>query len=248
MVLFLFLRLFFLVSICIICLSFHYSQVVRNKFSLRAQNAPMKLLYVVEPSPFSYISGYKNRFQELFRCLNNTGDSVEIFSPEESPLQERKFLNFPVHGLSGFPLPMYRDVKITSLSLSNFRIIENVIKSFQPTLIHITVPSLCVLPSIKAALRNQIPVVLSYHTDILKYADSYLPFPGICKNILKNLYLKPLFHSSNLNLVTSPQLQENLCRLGVCNAQVWQKGINTQVTKKLLSSQFYNFSRLDFFS
>ena len=35
---------------------------------------PLKLLCVVEPSPFTYVSGYANRFQEMLKCFNKTGD------------------------------------------------------------------------------------------------------------------------------------------------------------------------------
>lgn len=36
--------------------------------------SPMKVLLVVEPSPFSYVSGYTNRFQEMLKQMKEAGD------------------------------------------------------------------------------------------------------------------------------------------------------------------------------
>lgn len=39
----------------------------------------------VEPSPFSHISGMKNRFECLIRNLRDQGDDVIVFTPDRSP-------------------------------------------------------------------------------------------------------------------------------------------------------------------
>ena len=35
---------------------------------------PLKVLLVVEPSPFSYVSGYTNRFEEMLTNMREAGD------------------------------------------------------------------------------------------------------------------------------------------------------------------------------
>ena len=42
----------------------------------------------VEPSPFSHISGMKNRFECLIRNLTDQGDDVIVFTPDKSPPKE----------------------------------------------------------------------------------------------------------------------------------------------------------------
>lgn len=42
----------------------------------------------VEPSPFSHISGMKNRFECLIRNLKDQGDDVIVFTPDRSPPKE----------------------------------------------------------------------------------------------------------------------------------------------------------------
>ena len=39
-------------------------------------HAPMKILLIVEPTPFNYVSGYANRFKEMLKYLKEAGDDV----------------------------------------------------------------------------------------------------------------------------------------------------------------------------
>lgn len=42
----------------------------------------------VEPSPFSHISGMKNRFESLIKNLTDQGDDVMVFTPDRAPPKE----------------------------------------------------------------------------------------------------------------------------------------------------------------
>jgi sulfoquinovosyltransferase len=42
----------------------------------------------VEPSPFSHISGMKNRFECLIKNLTDQGDNVMVFTPDRAPPKE----------------------------------------------------------------------------------------------------------------------------------------------------------------
>lgn len=42
----------------------------------------------VEPSPFSHISGMKNRFECLIKNLTDQGDDVMVFTPDRAPPKE----------------------------------------------------------------------------------------------------------------------------------------------------------------
>jgi sulfoquinovosyltransferase len=186
-------------------------------------NPPMKILLIVEPSPFTYISGYKNRFQEMLKYLKSTGDEVQILTPEKGP-STQDFLGFPIHSLRSFPLPMYPDVRLTDISDGT---IGNVIRRFQPDVVHVSTPSLCVFPAIYHTWKENIPLVMSYHTNIIEYTRSYLPYLGL--HHFMRFLLKKTLSFADLVLTTSPQLQTEIQNLGVVNVDVWLKGINLEV-------------------
>ncbi|RZB52793.1 Sulfoquinovosyl transferase SQD2 isoform B [Glycine soja] len=49
---------------------------------------PRRIALFVEPSPFAYVSGYKNRFQNFIRCLREMGDEVMVVTTHEGVPQE----------------------------------------------------------------------------------------------------------------------------------------------------------------
>jgi sulfoquinovosyltransferase len=40
------------------------------------ESKPRRIALFVEPSPFAYVSGYKNRFQNFIKYLREMGDEV----------------------------------------------------------------------------------------------------------------------------------------------------------------------------
>ena len=44
------------------------------------QTPPMKIVLLVEPTPFNYVSGYANRFKEMLKYLKEAGDEVHHHS------------------------------------------------------------------------------------------------------------------------------------------------------------------------
>ncbi|KAH9736403.1 Sulfoquinovosyl transferase SQD2 [Citrus sinensis] len=49
---------------------------------------PRRIALFVEPSPFSYVSGYKNRFQNFIKYLREMGDEVMVVTTHEGVPQE----------------------------------------------------------------------------------------------------------------------------------------------------------------
>lgn len=49
---------------------------------------PRKVALFVEPSPFSHISGMKNRFESLIKTLREAGDEVMVVTPDPTPPKE----------------------------------------------------------------------------------------------------------------------------------------------------------------
>jgi hypothetical protein len=108
----------------------------------------LRLLILVEPSPFTYVCGYSNRFQELFRYLqkrqrnhhNNSNTEVEIVTVEvvEDPKKiPRIQFGFPIHYTRGFRCWFYKRM---SLSWDwTYQVLRR-IWIFRPNLIHVTSP------------------------------------------------------------------------------------------------------------
>lgn len=67
---------------------------------------------------------------------------------------------------------------------------------------------------------------MSYHTHLVEYAKKYVPIPGIqyfAHFLLRN------HNRADLTLVTSPQLAEEVAKIGIRRVDIWKKGIDTEV-------------------
>lgn len=185
-----------------------------------------RILLIVEPTPFNYISGYANRFKETLSCMKSLGCSVQIITTDNSPNPPTHYLEYPISTLKGFQLPMYKAV---SMSFDPFFNIAKKICCFKPHLIHVSSPSfLCISAMIWSKVFD-VPLLMSYHTDISAYAKSYFPFEFVPKFI--DYMLNKIHGNADLVLCTSPQLKEKLRKNGLERIEVWRKGINTEVLK-----------------
>jgi sulfoquinovosyltransferase len=199
------------------------------RFELYHSNQPLKVLLMVEPSPFTYVSGYANRFREMLYHLNKTGDKVEIITTDEGQDAPDTFLSYRVHNLKGFSFPLYRTVRVSFDLAGKTR---SILKAFVPDLIHVSTPSALALPALLWSKLYKIPLVMSYHTDLLEYAKTYVPFPGAI--VALKLILQSILKRADLVLTTSDKLKNHIESLGIQNVQVWQKGINREVSKVFL--------------
>jgi sulfoquinovosyltransferase len=187
---------------------------------------PLKVLLVVEPTPFSYVSGYANRFKEMLGNLKAAGDHVQVVTPDPDPRHPREYFGYPITSPKGFSLPLYKQV---TLSLDFAGNIPKILKLFKPDLLHVSSPSCLLFPSIVWAKWLKVPLVMSYHTDIAAYAKSYLPWMPNVIEAFAHWLVRTLHSFADLTLCTSPQLRKELLGLGVPRVDVWQKGINTEV-------------------
>lgn len=187
---------------------------------------PMKVLLLVEPTPFNYVSGYANRFKEMLGYMRQAGDEVQVITPDSDPNPPQEYMGFPITSPKGFKLPIYKKVTLTLDFLGN---IPKMIRSFKPNVVHVSSPSAILFPAIFWARWLDVPLVLSYHTDLAGYAKAYFPmFKNVAASVCQWL-VKRMHSMADLTLCTSPQLQEDMQKLGVRRVDVWQKGINTEV-------------------
>jgi glycosyltransferase involved in cell wall biosynthesis len=189
------------------------------------ETKPLKVLLCVEPTPFNYMSGYANRFQEMLRFMKLAGDEVCIITPDNDPKAPKEFEGFPIVSIPGGSFTYYPLVTVSMDLRTNA--IQKKVQSFKPDIIHVSTPSMLVFPAMYWAKRMNIPLVMSYHTDIVSYAKSYSKFFGI-ESMVRYL-VKSVVKQADLTLCTSPQLRDEMLSMGINNVDVWRKGINTEV-------------------
>ncbi|KAK2361031.1 phosphatidylinositol N-acetylglucosaminyltransferase subunit A [Trifolium repens] len=184
---------------------------------------PRRIALFVEPSPFAYVSGYKNRFQNFIKCLREMGDEVMVVTTHKGVPQE--FHGAKVIGSWSFPLPWYQNVPL-SLALSP-RIISEVAR-FKPDIIHASSPGIMVFGALIIAKLLCVPIVMSYHTHIPVYIPRYT-FSWLVKPMW--LVIKFLHRAADLTLVPSVAIGRDLqaARVTAANKiRLWNKGVDSE--------------------
>ncbi|GAX82120.1 hypothetical protein CEUSTIGMA_g9548.t1 [Chlamydomonas eustigma] len=204
------------------------SGVLEPSIPILNKNKPLQTNNVaifVEPSPFSHVSGMKNRFECLIKGLREAGDQVTVVTPDPEPPAE--FCGAKVVNVLGFKLPFYSSpTLLLSLGLS-VRVLYHLVTS-RPQIIHVSSPGLLVFAATMYAKLLRIPLVVSYHTHIPEYIPKYT-----WKELVHPMWsiIRWCTRASDLTLVTSAamksELIKNLCR--VKSIDVWQRGVDTEV-------------------
>mmetsp|Transcript_7849 Transcript_7849/g.8990 ORF Transcript_7849/g.8990 Transcript_7849/m.8990 type:complete len:503 (+) Transcript_7849:308-1816(+) len=186
---------------------------------------PRKICLMVEPTPFTHVSGYSNRFNEMLRYMSQANDKVEILTvdsltkPEELPMER---FGYKIEHTQGFTFPLYNHISLT-LDLPELKG-ATILEKMKPDIIHVSSPGFMVYASIFYARVMRIPLLMSYHTHLPSYGANYLPF--VPQEFI--WWLLRFVHSrADLTLCTSPQMQEELTTNGIPRVEVWRKGIDT---------------------
>ena len=143
--------------------------VLLTFFDKRTLRRPLRVGLLVEPTPFTHVSGYANRFNEMLKNLRKSGDEVEVVTPdnEEHNAAPKVVHGHRIHNLRGFKFPMYPlitltlDLKMRALTIMN---------RFRPDILHVATPSFLCFCGIIASRILSVPLVLSYHTHLPVYA------------------------------------------------------------------------------
>ncbi|XP_010553086.1 PREDICTED: sulfoquinovosyl transferase SQD2-like [Tarenaya hassleriana] len=184
---------------------------------------PRRIALFVEPSPFSYVSGYKNRFQNFIKYLREMGDEVIVVTTHEGVPQE--FYGAKVIGSRSFPCPWYQKVPL-SLALSP-RIISEIAR-FKPDIIHASSPGIMVFGALAIAKMLCVPLVMSYHTHVPVYIPRYT-FSWLVKPMWS--IIRFLHRAADLTLVPSAAIGKDLLAAGATAAnqlRLWNKGVDSE--------------------
>ncbi|XP_043719047.1 sulfoquinovosyl transferase SQD2-like [Telopea speciosissima] len=190
---------------------------------IEGASKPRRIALFVEPSPFAYVSGYKNRFQNFIKYLREMGDEVMVVTTHEGVPQE--FYGAKLIGSRSFPCPWYQKVPL-SLALSP-RIISEV-ANFKPDIIHASSPGIMVFGALIIAKLLCVPIVMSYHTHVPVYIPRYT-FSWLVKPMW--LVIKFLHRAADLTLVPSAAIGRDLqaARVTAANKiRLWNKGVDSE--------------------
>jgi hypothetical protein len=105
------------------------------------RNPPRKICLMVEPTPFTHVSGYANRFKEMLKFMSKAGDQVDILTVDsKTPASDlpKSAFGFKIHHTQGFTFPLYNQISLT-LDLPEMKG-ARMIEKFKPDLIHVTSP------------------------------------------------------------------------------------------------------------
>ncbi|XP_010256624.1 PREDICTED: sulfoquinovosyl transferase SQD2 [Nelumbo nucifera] len=184
---------------------------------------PRRIVLFVEPSPFAYVSGYKNRFQNFIKHLREMGDEVMVVTTHEGV--PREFYGAKLIGSRSFPCPWYQKVPL-SLALSPRIILE--VARFNPDIIHASSPGIMVFGALIIAKLLCVPIVMSYHTHVPVYIPRYT-FSWLVKPMW--MIIKFLHRAADLTLVPSVAIGRDLQAYRVTAAnkiRLWNKGVDSE--------------------
>ncbi len=165
------------------------------------------------------VDGIVTRLRHTVEHLQRNGDRVLIFSPDGG-LTEYK--GAKIYGVSGFPLPMYPELKLALPRPS----IGWALEEFKPDIIHVVNPAILGLAGLYYGKTMQIPLIASYHTHLPQYLQHY----GLA--MLEGLlweFLKSAHNQAHLNLCTSTAMMQELSTHGIERVALWQRGVDTEM-------------------
>jgi len=119
---------------------------------------PIRVGMLIEPTPFTHVSGYSNRFKELLMYLQKADDNVEIVTVDDVPECPKHFGPYPINTIKGFRFPLYNEICLT-FDIKQRKVWKSM-KRFQPDIIHCTSPGFIVYIALFTAKFLNIPLVL----------------------------------------------------------------------------------------
>ena len=184
-----------------------------------------KVALLVEPTPFTHVSGYANRFQEMLKHLERSGDEVRVATPDDVADAPASFGAFPVTTLPGFRFrPWYPEICL-SMDLTGAAL--EMIRDLDPDVVHASSPGFLAVAAASYARKLGKPLVLSYHTHIPIYVRRYAGWVPFIEQTTWAL-LRAVHNRADLTVATSPQIRDELAANGILRVGVWNKGIDTE--------------------
>lgn len=162
--------------------------------------------------------GVVTRLRYTLEELSRFGDEVLVFAPSGGP---KSYAGARVYGVPGVPFPPYPEKKMCPPHPG----IGRALRRFGPDLIHTVNPFILGVGGVYYAWRLGIPLVASYHTNLVTYAAYYgLGFT----ERLGWSYVRNLHNRAALNLCTSAATRDQLYEQGIKRIRIWPQGVDAR--------------------
>lgn len=165
------------------------------------------------------LDGIVTRLSHTIDHLQRNGDRVLVVAPDGGITE---YKGAKVYGVSGFPLPLYPELKMALPRPA----IGHELEKFEPDVIHVVNPAVLGLAGLFYGKVLKIPLVASYHTHLPQYLQHY--GLGMLEGVLWEL-LKVSHNQARLNLCTSTAMVQELIAHGIERVDLWQRGVDTEL-------------------
>ena len=165
------------------------------------------------------LDGIVTRLSHTIDHLQRNGNQVLVVAPDGGITE---YKGAKVYGVSGFPLPLYPELKMALPRPA----IGHELEKFQPDIIHVVNPAVLGLAGLFYGKVLKIPLIASYHTHLPQYLQHY--GLGMLEGVLWEL-LKVSHNQARLNLCTSTAMVHELSAHGIERVDLWQRGVDTEL-------------------
>ncbi len=173
------------------------------------------------------LDGIVTRLSHTIDHLQRNGNQVLVVAPDGGMTE---YKGAKVYGVSGFPLPLYPELKMALPRPA----IGHELEKFQPDIIHVVNPAVLGLAGLFYGKVLKIPLIASYHTHLPQYLQHY--GLGMLEGVLWEL-LKVSHNQARLNLCTSTAMVQELSAHGIERVDLWQRGVDTELFHPDLACQ-----------
>ena len=131
---------------------------------------------LIQTACYCVIDGVSTTIRKLETFLLANGHHVAILTTSSGQLSNLNIVpphpNRSIIFMNAFPLPVMAEsgYKMTK-RLSSQNISD--MNDFNPTVIHVTVPDLCVLDVLQYAIDTDTPLIATWHSNYIEYMDYY---------------------------------------------------------------------------
>ena len=173
---------------------------------------------IVTETYYPQVNGVSRTLGELARHLRECGDSVQLIHPDYGHPPEAGDFS---HRVRSIVLPFYKELH---LPCPPFRPVHQAIAVFRPDVVHIATEATLGLSVLRYALRRQLNVVSSFHTNFYQYTHHY--GVGWTRGIIWR-YLRWFHNRTWETYVPSEATIRDLEPLGFERMILWRRGVDS---------------------
>lgn len=188
---------------------------------LLSERVSVRITYVTESFPPD-VNGVAHTAVRVAEHLLSRGHEPLVIAPEPArgvPVPDRKY-GFPIVRVPSVGLPMYPGFRV---GLPGSRV-RAAIAEQRPDVVHLHGPFVLGAGGSAAAIRQQVPIVAVYATDMPAYARAY--HTGALGEAIAWRWLRKIHNAADLNLSPCTATASDLRAHGIERVGVWARGVN----------------------